>query len=374
MLSVSDQFLSAVRNGGRRKTVADLYYGSAVVPIMTNIPIASGTVSVDRKSDIRRSGSLTLAADDLDLSAFQPNGIEITIRSGFSYVSGGEELVPLGVFRVDKMNWSEGSSKTIHMQFYDRGKAHSDVEVMIPKSWSNQSVQNLIEFYNNYTFAGHGYIPDLIINPIYNTTIHHTGGTHGGANHMVIVKNLAEAQGGEQFFNVLGQHCYDFPPDISSTTTEEDAVWIVSVGDTGVLVEADRTITRDDTYNAVIMYGATIDNTEGTRVFAEAFDADPASPSYFSGPFGRKSRKYENNSLTTKSACQIAANSLLKNHLGLAKTVNFTSLWNPALDVGDIILFVFLDGSKELHIVDSLNFDLASGEMTGNTRSRQYLV
>jgi hypothetical protein len=340
---------------------------------MTDIPVSGGSITADRTSDIRRSGNVTLAADGLDVNDFLPVGTEIRIRSGFALYSGRTEMVPLGVFRTEDVSYNEGASNTIGISFYDRAKAHQDVIVMIALNLAGIQVDEVINFYNDYTFGHTGLVPSIIIDDSFNQNQYMPGGTRGTGNHLEIVSRIAELFGGEQYFDINGDHVFGRIPSVTPDLTAADTVWDIDVGETGVLIEAARKVTRANTVNAVGVYGSIIDPLLGDRVYSEVFDNYALSPTFYNGKFGRKTKTISNDLLTTSDQCSVVAYEQLKNHQGLAKSIQFKSLWNPALDVGDLVLFTFLDGSQEIHLIDSLSLDLASGEMSGQTRSVQYI-
>ncbi len=373
MYSVSDEFLEAIRFTSRRKTVVDIYFGTNLHPIARNVPVAAGTVNIDRTSDIKRSGSITVSDTNLNLDAFLPVGIEIRIRSGFNLYSGRTETVPLGVFRVEDLSYDEGSHNTVNINFFDRGKAHQDLVVLREESIAGMTGSEVIDKYTSETFDATGMVPSILIDDSFDLERKFPGGTMGTGNNLDILKKVAEQWGGEQYFDTDGNHVFGAIPSVSTATLLTDAVWDIDVGESGVLISAGKNVSRSDTINGIVVFGATIDNTTSDRVYAQAYDDYPLSPTHFHGKFGKRTMTIQNDLLTTSEACHVVADQQLKNHQGLAKKINFTSLWNPALDAGDLVLFTFLDESQEIHLIDSLSFNLASGEMTGSTRTVQYI-
>lgn len=372
MYDVSENFLGSVRQSGRRKTVADLYYGTSLFPIASDIPVSGGSISIDREGDIRRSGNLQIADDQLNLNLFLPTGIEVVIRSGFNFYTGTEELVPLGIFRVEDLSFNEGEQNSVTVSFFDRGRAMQDVVNLVDKNVAGLTFQTVLTEIVDHVFINTGTVPQIISE--YDLEQQFPGGTVLNGTYLDTVKKIAEALAGEQYFDVNGNLNIGTIPSITTATSPTEAVWNVDVGATGVLVKAGRKTTRSGTYNGVGVFGATVDDNAGDdRVFGKAYDMNPLSPTFYDGFFGRRTLRINNDLLTSNDACVLAAEAQLKNLQGLAKRITFTSLWNPALDVGDIVLFTFLDGSTEIHMVDSLNFDLASGEMTGETRTTQYI-
>jgi hypothetical protein len=183
-----------------------------------------------------------------------------------------------------------------------------------------------------------------------------------------IIGAMVEAMGGEVYLDVNGDVQVVTPPFIDTTTPQASAVWTVDVGDQGVLISARRGISRADTYNSVVCRGGT--KTNGKQAWGRVYDLNPGSPTYYNGPFGRTRRIIENSAVTTDAQCTAIAMAELRKVTGLAKSVSFTSLRNPALEVGDILLFEFFDSETELHILDGFTYDFASGEMSAETRAQ----
>ena len=373
MYTVSENFLGSVRQSGRRQTVADLYYGTDQTPIVTNLPVANGTVNIDREGDLRRSGNITIASDGLNLNQFLPTGIEIIIRSGFNFYTGTTELVPLGIFRVEDLSFNEGSYNSVDLTFYDRGRALQDVQAIVDNSVAGDTYATVLNHIINYIFINTGIIPTVISD--YDLDLKFPGGTMLDGSYLDTVKKIAESLGGEQYFDVNGDLRIGIIPSVTTATDFSESVWDIDIGETGVLISAGRKTTRANTYNGVGVVGAAVEGALGNdRVFGKAYDTNPLSPTNYNGFFGRRTLKMTNDLLTSNEACANAAQEQLKNLQGLSKQVGFKCLWNPALDVGDKVLFTFLDGTQEIHMIDSLTFDLASGEMTGETRTIQYVT
>jgi hypothetical protein len=368
VLTVTDLFLNRIRYSNTRVTVADIYFDGGL--LFGDIPIKSGSLTIDRNADIRRSGSISLASNDVDLSNFEPNGLEVNIRSGVIYNNGNRELVSLGWFRTETFSRQEGVSKEITVDLFDRGKVHQDIQTFIDVDRGGLSVAQAVQVYTSYSFAGLGYTPLTLWDPSFNQNKKLPGGSVASGTHLDAMKMIALTIAGEFYFDTDGNQVFGVIPKVSPTGNV--SVWDIDVGATGVLVAANRTNTRANTYNGVSVLGASAEG--GTRAYAIVTDSNPTSPTYWTGPFGRKTQRIETDTLTTKAQCYASAVSQLQNLTGLSKKVSFTSLWNPALEEGDICLFTFLDGTQEYHLIDSLSFNFESGEMTGETRTAQYVT
>jgi hypothetical protein len=370
MYTVTDKFLTAIRNSTRRISVADIYYSNQL--IYSDVPISDGSVSVDRSSTIRRSGSFIVSKKNVDPTTLEPWGTEVRIRSGVQYTDRTTELVPLGIFRVEDISWKDGQDSDITVEFFDRGKALEDAGMLGDRDMSSKYASVALNTVVTNVWDHAGYIPLVIIDPTI-LDIKLPKATIYSGTHLEMVASVAEAMAGEQYFDVDGNFRVGKIPSISPEMTIDDADWVVDVGESGVLIEAVRKHSRTETFNAIAVYGATKNDTGGDRVMGVAYDLTTRNHAGYFSPFGKKSKRIENDALTTVNQCAQVGLQQLKNLAGLAKNVTFTSLLNPALDVGDVIAFRFLDGTVEIHLVDSLSIPLASGEMTGETRSAQYI-
>lgn len=372
MYAVSDEFLVSVKNSGLRKTVVDVYYGSTT-PIAANVPVTECTISADRTADIRRAGTITVSSYDVSSAIFLPVGTEIAIRSGVVFPDGTEELVPMGVFIVETNSVQDGIGKTISMSFNDRGKALTDLPSLFPQTFqlAGKLASELIIHYSDYAFIGKWYTPTIFQDaslPDYKIP----GGFLLEGTHWEIIQKLAEGMGGEAFFNTDGDLVIQPVPSISSSTSVGDTVLTIGAGEGGALIEANRTRSRSDTYNIVAFYGA--QTAAGAQARAYIYDSNPASPTYYWGNFGKKSIRFDNEMLITNAQCLSAATAKLADLTGLSRNVSFGMLFNPALDPGDIVLFDFLTATSEIHMIDSLAFDLTSGAMSGQTRTVQFVT
>ena len=349
---------------GRRKSVVDIYYSGQL--LFPDVPISEGAITLDRNSDSRASGVITVASNDFDLSVLEPWGSELVVKSGVVYDNGDEELVPMGVFRLNEDSVSEGQSETPSVQFFDRARAVIETQIAWDQDFSGWLSQSTISQLVTYS------LPDVNISfdpSLGNLRL--PGGTVYSNTNWDGAKETAQGIGAEIYFDRAGDCIVAPPPAVSSTTPVSAAVWTIGVGEDGTLTEANRGVSRENTYNGVSLYGAQTDDQ--VRPWAFVYDDNPQSKTYYYGPFGRKTIRLENATLTTNTQCLNAARELLKNYVGLGRTVSFSCLANPALDPGDIVLFKFFDGD-ELHLIDQLTIPLGTGQMSGSTRTAQFVA
>lgn len=367
MYPVSSDFLNAVRESSARVTVIDIYAIETSTPLLADVVVKDGVVRIDRNADHHRTATVTVASQELitqfKTGVLDPRLIEIWIRSGIDYgIAKGKELVPLGVFRVSKLSWSE-AEQILTLELVDRS--------ILLKKYSHQAVSDY----------GGRKITDVITSTIQalgNMDVVFEGGTEafptrlpGSATYdgttLEMFKKLLEILGAEGAFDGNGIYRVKRIVFIDGGSDPADAVFEIDAGETGVLIDASRGVNLDNVYNFIAVYGAT--DAAGKPVYGSALDSDPASPTYYYGVFGKAIKVIQNNNLISVSQCTIAANAALRDSIGLAESLSITCLPNSALYAGDTVIVTYPDESSELHLLDSIQLPLAGGQMQITTKT-----
>jgi hypothetical protein len=88
-------------------------------------------------------------------------------------------------------------------------------------------------------------------------------------------------------------------------------------------------------FNGVVVRG----NAPWLRfpVSGEAYDDNPASPTYHLGPYGDRPKIVESAAVGSDADCVAMATGLLGKTVGYDEQGTFTGLVNPALDAGDVV-------------------------------------
>nr|WP_062395465.1 hypothetical protein [Pseudonocardia sp. AL041005-10] len=148
-------------------------------------------------------------------------------------------------------------------------------------------------------------------------------------------------------------------------TLDDPPVWRIDAA--GVLVSADLKRTRAGVYNAVQVTNGRTDGSPTVSVLVT--DDDPASPTYWGGRFGRKTRFYSNPAITTVDQALRAGRGLLAKARGISCTVSLAAVPNGALEEGDVVEVDLGDGQLQLHILDTFGVPLTPGAMALTTRA-----
>ncbi len=351
MYTVSARFLQAIADSYTPVTEGTLVRADGMVE---TLPHVGGSVTVDRGQQCRRTCAVTIA--DLSLiprtavDKLSVYGAQLRISRGIDYGNGTVEMVPLGVFRVDEVGGDvdEGpvtiSGKSLECMVSDdkftvpykaTGTAVAAITALIQRSIPTAAVVTAST------------VADASIGP-------RTWDIEGDP--WAAVQEIAAAIGAEVYADADGVFVISDLPDILTT----QPVWTGKAGDGGAYIRASRGMTADGVYNGVLARG---ENTESNvaPVSALVVDTDPGSPTYWDGPFGHRPMFYSSSTLVSSGQCTAAATLKLRAMQAPNATADLSSLPNPALEPGDVLLVIYPDGSKELHQVQSFPVELGVG-------------
>lgn len=156
-------------------------------------------------------------------------------------------------------------------------------------------------------------------------------GVQQGGDPWQDLQELAQAIGFEAFFDPAGTFVCRPVPD----PRLGDPVWEFDELANPLVAEAEREFSSDQTFNDIVVIGQ---STSTSNPFsAEAFDNNPASPTYILGAYGRVSQRLTFSLITSQDQAQDVANAALYYSLGTSDTITLTVVPMPALEPGDII-------------------------------------
>lgn len=318
------------------------------------IPVehTGGSVPVDRGQAIRRT--CTVTGCDPSLIPLTPAdelatyGARLRIAVGVDYGDGTRELAAVGVFRLDEVT-GDPSFGPVTLT----GKS---LECIVADDLFTEPYRATGTVVTAVTALIRRSIPDAEILPLIGTVTIGARTWDQGGDPWAAVQEIAAAAGAEVFTNGDGVFVIATLPDILTT----DPVWTVSAGQGGVYITGSRAMRSAGVHNGVLAIG---ENTEEgvAPVRWLATDDDPGSPTYWSGPFGRRPTVYSSSTLTSTAAARSAAELRLRAAKAPNASGDFTAMPNPALEPGDVIRVVHPDGLKELHQAASFTVPLDTG-------------
>lgn len=325
---------------------------TATQGVISNLPIIDGSVSVSSTQSIRRMCSIEVDPALWPATVFDP----------LSPISS-ELFVEYGVRTRDGYEWVPVFTGPVKRARRKLGVG----TVVIDASGRELRVEEDRMDAPAQTVAGATVVAEitrLIQESIPGATVIDTTLSAAVAAQITIdlerwrdgVEVLANSIGAEVYADPLGQFVIRFQPVIS---TVQSPVLVIASGEEGTLVDGDEELTRERTYNRVIVEGMRSDGTPPVR--AVVSDTDITSPTYYGGPFGKRPRRYVSPLLTTTGQCTTTGQALLERAKGMQSTITLESVPHPGLEGGDIIQANLPDGRRQLHIVDGFNIPLKPG-------------
>ncbi|MFI2081412.1 DUF5047 domain-containing protein [Streptomyces rubiginosohelvolus] len=358
MYPVSPRFLKTLAEPHEVITEVTLLRTDGTV---ATLPHTGGSVPVDRGQQIRRTCTVTTA--DVSLIPRTPAdelavyGARIRVARGIDYRDGTKELVPLGVFRLDTVD-GDPVYGPVTLAGQSLECVVADDKFLEPYR-ATGTIQSAITALIQRSIPGADVVLTIPDAPIGSRTWDTEG------DPWAAVQEIAAVGGAECYTSPDGTFIVATLPDLLAT----EPAWTVAAGEGGVYLAGKRGMSAAGVNNAVLARGENaVDGVAPVQYLA--VDNDPGSPTYWSGPFGHRPRFHSSSTLINTSACQLAAELLLRSSKAPNAIGDFSSLPNPALEPGDVLRVVHPDGLKELHQVASFTVPLGpSGDFPIGTIS-----
>lgn len=365
MRSVSAAFLDAVRGSHRMVSDARILttYQEGVDPSGIDISMIAGGVTLSASADIRGSASLLVSAEYawplLNSDLLTPYGNEVFIRRGIDFGNGTVEWVSFGYFRIDDVTQTRNEKYPISLTCYDRMIGIIEARLLTPVQFEvgvslNTIVETLVlEVYPDATIEWDDDTGDTLL----------TRSQIAEENRFGFLHELITSYGKIMYFDYRGIFV------IKDVPADDVPVFDINSGAGGVLIELNRSRTREGVYNAVVVNGQGADTEQ--PIFAVVVDSDPNSPTNYYGRFGKVPRFYTSTFITTNDQAAATANSMLRRTIGLPYSVDFRAVVNSALEPYDPVSII-TSRNRELHVLDTIEFPLdAETPMTSSTKVRE---
>ena len=328
---------------------ADLYYDGNL--LQEGLPITAGSVQVSRQSGVRRTMSLTLATTgvpNLLTDPLLPNGSEIQLFRGIKFAENDVEMIPLGVFRIDQTTFKRPYFE-MTVTGSDRSIMLADDKFLSPEAAAAATVREEIARLVTTSVAGSVTIDDLMTtnDAMWSEAV-------WDKDRWKAIQDLADSIGADVCFDPVGGFCVR-----PIATKDTPAVWSVGEGFAPVMTASDTSLDRLSTFNAVVLT-TEMANEEPLEVVL--LDEDPASPTRYGGPFGKRPTFITADLVTSQEQANTMAATELAKVTGLPRTLSMSAVPNPALDVNDVIHVGFLNDVAEIHVIDQISMGLGADQ------------
>lgn len=361
MPRATDRFLEEIRTSHEVYTYVDL---SSPTLESVRLTVTDGDVKVDRTAQVRRSCSLKCIDPTGELtptgvgSVLTPYGTELRPYRGVRYADGTTEVYPLGVFRLAKSDIDDGNdADELSLEAYDLSRTVQRDKFKVPYTVAaGTNMVDAIKAILARTF------PDLEYDAITTTmTITAPRLYDAGDDPWEACTELARSLGCELFFDAEGIVVIA-PPHDADALPAPDFTYIE--GENGcTMTELSLTYTDEPGHNGVIVVGES-PGDEKPPVRGEAWDDDPASPTYRYGPYGEVPQFVTDSAVKTDEEAQAMARSMLSGHLGASSLISVKAVPNPSFEAGDVVEVKRQAlGVSGLYGIDAFNIPLQSGAL-----------
>lgn len=361
MRTHSTRWSTAIRQAHTVAVVVDVLYGRAT--ILSGLAVLTGSVTIDRTASQLARCALTFAEPAHVGSVtgpLSPFGYEVAIRRGIRYLDGTTETMALGVFpiqtsNVDGVTLGTAIAGVDRSQLVADARLEGDYQIAAGTNYA-AAITALIQAGVDgltYSFTSTTFTTPLLTFP-------------AQSDRWDSARQMATAIGCDLYFDGDGV-CVLRPTTILAGAPTP--AWTLREGVDGVMVSLQRNQDRGPAYNRVIAFGSNA--SLGIVPRGVWTDIAPSSPTQYNpSRFGRKPQFYASPFLSTNLQAEAAAASIGANIKGVAASVNFGAVPDPALEPGDVILVERESlGLHELHVLDTLQIGLtADGSMTGTSR------
>jgi hypothetical protein len=366
---VTAAFLAAVPRSHDVVFRCDVLLGGQT--IATDLPVEAGDVVLDRRAAIR--GSATFVVPGLEwvptgaTSPLAPAGQEARIWAGIAQAGGPtDELVSLGVFRIDETGAADDGDVTSQVDAPDRAAAVVDASILAPHHVPEGT---------NYATA----IRDLIAGGVSGLTYRFTptafvvppGGLTWveGDDRWQRAVEMAAACGMELFFDGDGVCVLQPEPTLTG-----DPVAELAEGTDGILVTAQRRWSRRGRKNGVLVVVENSSLPVPLRVLV--VDDAPGSVTQWDGQFGNTVELIRTSLPSDVTQATEMARARLASLVGIVTQMEGAAVPHFALEPSDVVRVrrVAL-GIDEVNILESVRLPLdPEGTMAFTTRARQVVA
>ena len=352
----------------------DVMRAGAIIPGFGGIPVERASMTADRTSSNRRTGSVKISdpvgtyAPKLQTDPLGANGNEVRLYCDV-FIPGVANgfPIPMGTFTiVETVVVDTGADFNITVELSDRSWALQQRGFVLPYTIAAaQNVDVAIMAMLNAAWSGNGRLISSLA-PVDALTPSPAGIVQPGSSGdpWTQATRLGDAAGIELFFDALGILNGRPTPDPSQQAPVWSVTELAPTGLKGVTAK----FTRKGVSSAWEIVGKGVKAraaTGGTKSIvgptsiSYVQDNDPRSPTYAQGPFGVVPQITKSTLVTSKAQGLEMASTQRAQQKGMASAVTISILPNPALDIDDV---VYVQRSRMglagLYVIDSITTDV----------------
>lgn len=356
MQAVTDRFLEEIKKSHRVYA-----YVTATTPTQQTrtLSVTSGSsVTVDATAQVRRYCSVNTIDPTGDVEDFlSVPGTEIRPYRGVQYSDGTVEVCPMGVMRISQVQFMDsiGGSRIIQIQAYDRSYTVSRDQFTVP--YVIAAGTNIVQAIKDILARTFDDLEYDAVSTTLTTTAPKMYDAQGDP--WAACVDLAQSIGCDIYFDAVGHVTIAPPVDIDSLPAPD---FTYQEGPGAMMLDIQKTYTDQPGYNGVVLVGESLGD-EQTPVQSIQWDTEPTSPTYHLGPYGEVPYFVQDQNIKTQTDADNAALSILKGLLGFSVQLVLNTIFNPALDAGDVVKVVRARSNvNDLYVVDGITQPLSASD------------
>lgn len=371
MARQTDRFYQALRGSHEIISWIDVIAPDREV---IRLPAIDGQVDVDRTAAFRRKLScecidpLGLITPRTEGEILTPYGTELRAYRGIRYsrAEGDYEVCSLGIFRLSQSSISDNNagSPTIKLEAFDKARTISRDKFKTPYVIeTGTNAMTALKNIAKQTFA------DIVFDTITSTVVTQSPLLYDvNGDPWEAISDLAKSMGCEAYFDVDG-HLAVLPPHDINALPSPDFTYVEGEGST--MIDLSREYSDEGVFNGVIVIGESIGD-QLPPVRGEAWDMNPASPTYRYGEYNEVPMFVTDNLAKTTEQCEAIAQAQLALILGAASKLAITGIVNPTYEGGDIVRVKRAKAKVDaLYAVDAFSVPMRSGTQSLSLREQR---
>lgn len=338
----------------------------------------SGSVTPDRTAEVRYASSVELLDAPRGRHGINSVSTEIRLFQGIHVPRLDVEWIPAGRYTIDRLKRTRlgVSLDLLGREDIVRGAELPTARTIGPDTAQACAEQLLAEALPGSPVAWRDGVKALTQMPAFVVDEDRWAAVSGGADTSGTSTGIAASLGAEAYCDARG-----IPTIAPVPTLQDPVVW--EIPRHLVTAEPSEEETAEGLRN---LWAVTGDSGSGGKPIGPVFRwdddpdsltyagpdpvEDPLAPQRLGLPWVRvRTGRYSSALITSIDQANDVAGAQLANSLGVQASLSFTSVCNPAIEPGDVVLVEVAAGVWERHLIDSNPFTLGGVSMTCQTRT-----